>query len=300
MNWKAIAFDWNHVLAFLATAEEGSLSAAARALGTTQPTLSRQVAALEADLKVTLFERAHRSMELTESGLELLEHVRLMGDAAARVSLAASGRSQSVEGHVSVTATEMFAAQHLPSIVERVWDRAPGIELELIPANDSLNLHRREADIAIRHARPEHGDLITKHIGNASGRLYAHRDYLDQIGRPGQPADLADAEFIGFETREQLIPFYNEMGIPVTASNFRVYCASGMLILALARHGLGLAVLTDDMVVGHPELEVVLPDLPGFPIPVWLITHRELHTSRRIRVVFDTIAEYVGELQSPN
>lgn len=295
MNWKAINFDWNHVLAFLATAEEGSLSAAARALGRTQPTLSRQVAALEQQLGVTLFERARRSMDLTESGLGLLEHVRQMGDAAARVSLAASGRATSVEGHVSITATEMFATQHMPAIIERIWSQAPGIEVEVKPANASLDLHRREADIAIRHGRPEHGDLITKHVGDISGRIYGATQYLDQIGRPSNPADLAEAHFIGFETREQLIPFYNEMGIPVTEANFRVFCASGMLILALAASGLGLAVLTDDMAASRPELEVAAPSLPPFPVPVWLVTHRELRTSQRIRIVFDTIATYVQE-----
>ena len=295
MNWRAINFDWNHVLAFLATAEEGSLSAAARALGRTQPTLSRQVAALEEQLDVTLFERAHRSMALTDSGRELLGYVRKMGDAAAGVSLAASGQATRVEGHVSVTATEMFAAHHMPAIIERVWAQAPGVHLEVIPANESLNLHRREADIAIRHARPEHGDLIARHIGDSGGRIYASRQYLDRIGRPTKPEELVNADFIGFETREQLVPFYNEMGVPVTVDNFRVYCGSGMLILALATYGLGLAVLTDDMAAGRPDLEVVLPSLPRIPIPVWLITHRELHTSRRIRVVFDTIANYVQE-----
>ena len=89
-----MAFDWNRARAFLATAEEGSLSAAARALGLTQPTLGRQVAALEEELGIVLFERVGRSLALTQSGIELLDHVRAMGEAANRISLTASGRSQ--------------------------------------------------------------------------------------------------------------------------------------------------------------------------------------------------------------
>ncbi|MEO1276348.1 MAG: LysR family transcriptional regulator, partial [Pseudomonadota bacterium] len=107
MNWQRVAFDWNQAKAFLATAETGSLSAAARALGLSQPTLSRQVAALEADLGVALFERIGRSLSLTGPGLELVEHVRAMGEAAGRVSLVAAGRSDAIEGRVSISASDV-------------------------------------------------------------------------------------------------------------------------------------------------------------------------------------------------
>ena len=103
-------FDWNRARAFLITAEEGSFSAAARALRSTQPTVGRQVAGLEEELGVTLFERVGTRLELTVSGLELLEHVRAMGDAANRTSLVATGQSESVEGNVSITASEAIAA----------------------------------------------------------------------------------------------------------------------------------------------------------------------------------------------
>ncbi|MEM6937517.1 MAG: LysR family transcriptional regulator [Pseudomonadota bacterium] len=295
MNWQAVSFDWNQVRAFLATAEEGSLSAAARALGVTQPTLSRQVAGLESDLGVTLFERGHRRMELTETGLALLEHVRAMGDAATRVSLAATGRTELIDGHVSLTATEGFAMIHLPPIVERIRERAPGVELEIITANESLDLIRREADIAVRHARPEHGDLIARHIGDMTGHFYAASEYLDRKGRPKTPADLANYDFIGFESPTTLLAMFNEMGIPLTPQHFKVYTSSGVVILALMEQGLGVSVMTRDVAALKPSLEQVLPSLPPFPVPVWLVTHRELHTSRRIRLVYDTIAEYVQE-----
>ena len=105
MNSPAAAFDWNQARAFLATAETGSLSAAARQLGQTQPTLGRQIAALEDRLGVQLFDRVGRGLVLTQAGRELMVHVRTMEEAATRFSLAATGRSEEIAGEVSVTAS---------------------------------------------------------------------------------------------------------------------------------------------------------------------------------------------------
>ena len=132
MNWQSVTFNWNRARAFLVTAEEGSLSAAARALGLTQPTLGRQVSALEAELGVTLFERVGRSLELTQSGQELLEHVRTMGEAASHISLTASGQSKSIEGHVCITATDIMSAYLLPPVLKQLRAIAPGIEIEIV------------------------------------------------------------------------------------------------------------------------------------------------------------------------
>lgn len=284
--------------AFLATAEEGSLSAAARALQATQPTLSRQVSALEQDLGITLFERGHRSMELTESGVELLEHVREMGEAALRVSLTASGQAQAVEGQVTITATNMFATNHLPPILASVREQAPGLEIEIIASNDVRDLRRREADISIRHARPEHSDLIAKCIGETVAQLYAAASYLDRVGRPQHPTDLVALDFIGFEDPELMLPHFNAMGVPVTREHFKFYTASGTLYVALIEQSLGAGMVTNDVADERPDLELVLPSLPPIDVPVWLVTHRELHTSRKIRLVFDLIADYVTQHQS--
>ena len=298
MNWEAISFDWNQVRAFLATAEEGSLSAAARSLRLTQPTLSRQVGALEQDLGVTLFERGHRSMELTSAGVELLEHVKAMGEAAIRISLTASGQAQAVEGQVSITATNMFATYHLPPILARVREQAPGLEIEVIASNEVRDLRRREADIAIRHGRPQHTDLIAKLVGGTTAHLYAAKSYLDRIGRPNQPGDLVNFDFIGFEDPELMLPEFNAMGVPLTREHFKLYTASGTVILALVEQGLGVSVVTKDVADRRPNIELVLPSLPPFEVPVWLVTHRELHTSRKIRLVFDLIADYVRNYPS--
>lgn len=291
MNWPSIAFDWNQARAFLATAEEGSLSAAARALGQTQPTLSRQVAALEAELGVTLFDRVGRSLSLTQSGLELLDHFRAMGDAASRISLAASGQSQAIEGHVRITATDVMATYHLPPVLKRLRETAPGIEIDVVASNEVRDLRRREADIAIRHVRPEQPELIAKLVGETFARIYASTDYLDRHGRPEAGSDLADAEFIGLDDPERMLPFLNSLGLKLTRRNFKITTASGTVIVALVKQGVGMSIFTEQDAAAIPGLEPVLPEFDPIPIPIWLVTHRELHTSRRIRLVFDLLAD---------
>jgi DNA-binding transcriptional LysR family regulator len=150
MNWQAVAFDWNQARAFLVTAEEGSLSAAARALGLSQPTLGRQVTALEDSLGVLLFERVGKSLLLTQTGRDLLAHVRLMGQAAAGISLAASGHSEAIEGKVSVTAFDGAATYLLPGVLERLQTSAPGASGGPAGLQPGAGHPAREADIALR------------------------------------------------------------------------------------------------------------------------------------------------------
>jgi len=291
MNWKAITFDWNQARAFLATAEEGSLSAAARALGLTQPTLGRQIAALEDELGVLLFERVGRSLALTQSGLELLDHVRAMGEAAGQLSLTASGQSQTIEGQVVITASDLLSAKWLPGILKQLREKAPGIEVEVVASNAVRDLRRREADIAIRHVRPEQPDLIAKLVRETTGHLYASTEYLDRHGRPRSPEDLSDADFIGTEDPERMIPILNGLGLSLTRRNFKLTSANGVVIYELVRQGLGIGAMVKENAEVTPGLECVLPDLDPIPIPICLVTHRELHTSRRIRLVFDFLAD---------
>jgi len=290
MNWQAISFDWNHVRAFLATAEEGSLSAAARVLSLTQPTLGRQVTALEEKLGVDLFKRAGRSLVLTQSGIELLEHVQAMGDAASRISLTASGQSQAIEGNVRITASDAMSAYFLPPVLKKLRQLAPGITVEIVASNTVRDLQRREADIAIRHIRPDQPDLIAKLIRETTAHLYASTEFLDLNGRPASAGDLNDAVFIGFEISDRLIAGLNELGLSLTKSNFKFVSDSGVATWEMVKHGLGIGVMVREVAAVTPGLECVLPDLAPIPVPIWLATHRELHSSRRIRLVFDLLA----------
>jgi DNA-binding transcriptional LysR family regulator len=293
MNWEALRYDWSQMRAFLATAEEGSLSAAARALGLTQPTLGRQVTALEQALGVTLFERVGRSLRLTQAGRDLVGPAAEMRDAALRFSLLAEGQNQDVAGRVSITATEFVAASVLPEAIAELRARAPGLAVEIIASNAVQDLTLREADISIRHARPAQEQLIARKLGERSAYLYAASAYLDRIGRPQSPGDLAGADFVGFEEPETVVPVLARVGVPIRKDNIRTFSNSGRVILELLRAGLGVSVLTEDMAADAPELERVLETVVRVPVPVWLATHRELHTARRIRLVFDHLAEHI-------
>ena len=296
MNWDKIAFDWNQVRAFLAAAEEGSLSAASRALKQTQPTLSRQVTGLELSLGVTLFERGHRKLQLTDAGLELLDHVRAMAEAANRISLVASGQSQAIEGRVCITASEMLATYYLPAMLHKLRERAPGIVVEVIASDQIRDIIQREADIAIRHAEPVQPDLIARRIGFMRGRIYATRRLLDEVGMPRSFDDLANQDFIGIDNTELLIERLREQGLELRLDQFRAIAASGNCMLQLIREGLGFGFLPMDTASLFDDLVCVLPELFDPEIPVWLVTHRELHTSLRIRVVYDLLAEELGSL----
>lgn len=294
MNWQSVSFDWNHVRAFLATAEEGSLSAAARALGQTQPTLGRQVSALERDLGVVLFERAGRSLILTPSGLDLLDHVRAMRDAAANLSLAASGRAQTIEGTIRITASEVMAAQILPPAILRLRQAAPRLVIDLVADDGLRDLQRREADIAIRHIRPEQPDLIARKVHDAKARLYAATAYLDRRGRPRALGDLKHHDFVSYGDPERMLGYLNPLGMQLTTDNLRVGSASGIVGWALVAQGLGISIMSDHVAQRTPGIECVLPDMEPVTFPVWLTTHRELHLSRRIRIVFDLLADFLS------
>lgn len=290
MDWRTVTFDWNRARAFLATAEEGSLSAAARALGLTQPTLSRQVDALEAELGLVLFERAGRGLILTPSGLELLEHVRGMGAAASRVSLSASGRSQSIEGSICITASEVYAAFLLPPIITKLRRAHPGVEVEIIASNTPTDLRRREADIAIRNFASTQPDLIVRKVRDDNAYMYASESYLRTIGQPKSLDDLNRADFLGFANTEVLIKGLNALGLKLTKRNFPILCDSHLVQWALVKQGAGIGLITENVGAAEPSVQRVLPAMAPIIVPTWLATHRELNTSKRVRTVFDFLA----------
>lgn len=290
MDWRSVKFDWNRARAFLITAEEGSLSAAARALGMAQPTLGRQVDALEAELGVVLFERVGRGFELTPSGFELLEHVRAMGAAANRVSLAAAGQSQSITGTVCIAASDVHAALLLPPILAKLRMAHPGIAIELVASSKASDLRRREADIAIRNFQPTEPDLIARKLRDMPARLYATPGYLERIGNPRRPGDLGKAEFVNIDRTGMFLKGLNAMGMGLTESNFPIMTENYLVMWELVKHGLGIGILDGDVGDAEPRVRRVLADADPLMFPVWLVAHRELNTSRRVRAVFDLLA----------
>lgn len=292
MDWSSVNFDWNQVRAFLITAEEGSLSAAARALGTTQPTLSRQVAALEEELGLTLFERVGKGIILTAAGTQLLEYAKQMGAAAGLFSLASSGQSQSLEGTVCISASEIDAMLRLPDIVKTIQRLEPCIQIEIVATNEPSDLKRREADIAIRSFRPTQGDLIAKKLGEERIWFFGSTDYLSQFeGMP--PAEIFPRlKIIGFEQSERLIEAVKDSGWQIDKSNISIITASHLVHWQLVKEGMGLSLFPEEIAHKEKDLQIAIAELgPPMTLPLWLICHRELRTNPRVRRVFDILAE---------
>lgn len=296
MDWRSVKFDWNRARAFLVTAEEGSLAAAARALGMTQPTLGRQVAALEKELGVALFERVGKGLELTPNGMDLLEHVRAMGEAANNFSLAALGQSSAVEGNVCITAPEITAAYILPPIIQKLRSQHPGITIEVIASNSESDLKRREADIAIRGFRPTQPDLIAKKIYDVKAHLYAAKRYLQELGNPISPQKLSHANFIDFDSSGRFITMFNQLGFNLSPSNFPVMTESSIVQWELIKLGVGIGVMTEAIGDAEPLVERVLPEFEPLTGEIWLVAHRELRTNKRVRLVYDFLAEEAENL----
>lgn len=290
--------DWNQTRGFLATAETGTLSEAARKLGLTQPTLSRQVAALEADLGVTLFERVGKTLILTETGHALLDHARKMGEAADAMTLSATGHSEAVSGLVRISASDGISAYILTPILKRVHREAPQIRIEVVASNEISDLQRREADIAIRHVRPTQPELIGKFIRDGKAGFYASDEWVQRNGRPRKPEDIKDTQIIGFDPGERYEEHLRGIGFDVSAANFPFTSENSVVLWEMVRQGLGVTIMMEDVADKTPGVTRILDDVDPIEFPIWLVTHRELHTSRRIRIVFDILAEELASAKS--
>ena len=295
MDRRAIKFDWNQARAFLVTAEEGSLSAAARALDMTQPTVGRQVAALEAELGVSLFERTNSGLVLTQSGIDLMTQVQEMGNAAINLSILASGHSETIEGSICISATEMMAAFTLPAIIEKIRNKWPKIEIEIIASSDSSDLSRREADIAIRNYRPTQQELIARRVQNTLGHLYASKSYIKTLEHREIPQDLNNAVFFGVDHSNRIISYLSKFGFQLSLNNFPIIVDNHLVQWEMVKQGIGIGFMAAHIGDAEPLVERVLPALPAFETETWLVTHRELKTSSRLRIVFDYLADELSE-----
>lgn len=298
MDWRSITFDWNRARAFLVTAEEGSLAGAARSLGMTQPTLGRQVAALEREIGLDLFTRRGRGLELTPNGIKLLEYVRLMGDAANQFSLSASGKSDVIEGDVSITASELLSTFMLSPMIKALREMEPGIEIEMNSTNEERDLNRREADIAIRNFRPTQPELIVKRLCSVRGHLYAAKSYLQQLDNPQSIEELNKANFIDTEKPGRLMTLLNSQGFNLTKQNFPVISNSHIVQWELVKQGVAISATVEEIGDNEPLVErVVISNLPLITMDLWLVTHNELKTNRRIRRVFDFLVSEFSDYQ---
>ena len=282
--------DWNLLRAFTAVLEQGSLTRAAERLGSSQPTLSRQIAALEAQAGAPLFERAARRLVPTALGQALAEPAARMLAAAQAMAQAAEGAARGLRGSVRITASEVVSTQVLPPLLLQLAQAHPEIQVELVASDRVDNLLQREADIAVRMLRPTQGGVLTRHLADWPLGFFVHRDALAAAGGPPDRTTLQRFRWLGFDQSSQLIDGFRAAGMDVDRDFFAFRCDHQPALYAALCAGLGVGVALVPLARRQPQLVQVLGDEVLPSLPVWLTARQELRANRRLRTVFDFLA----------
>ncbi|WP_264048891.1 LysR family transcriptional regulator [Methylobacterium flocculans] len=290
--------DWALYRTLLSVLDEGSLSAAARALGLTQPTVARHVDALEAALGADLFVRSQRGLEPTDLALSVRPHARIMATTAAALLRTASGGDGAVSGIVRITASDVVGVEHLPPVLTQLRRAHPGLVIELSLSDRVSDLLAREADIAIRMTEPTQSALLARRLPSVELGLHAHRDYLADRGMPDTADDLSGHDLIGYDTRT---PALRTMAARLPWLDWRGFALrtdSNLAQLAAIRAGFGIGMCQVVVARREPVLTRVLPDIT-LPLPLWIVMHEDLKTNTRYRVVFNALAHGLGTSTDP-
>ena len=278
---------WDLYRSFLAVLDQGSLSRAARDLGLTQPTLARHVEQLEAALGTPLFTRSPRGLMATETALILAPHARAMQSAAAAVKRAASGARDAVEGVVRITASHVIAVEVLPAMLRDLHAEHPKLAFEIVASNESADLLRREADIAVRMVRPKQTALVAKRAGDVMLGLYAHKDYIAKHGAPKGLDDTDGHAIIGYDRETLPIQTLRALGFQLNRDQFTYRTDSDLALINLLRAGAGVGVCQVAIAQRDPNLVRLLPKAFAFSLDTWITMHEDLRSIARMRATFD-------------
>ena len=291
------SYDWNLIKSFVVVLDEGTLSAAAKKLGISQPTLSRHMDELENSLGIVLFERGRNGAKPTSDALSIADNAREVEAATQALSLSATGKSEQLSGTVRITASQIVSTYLMPEIITRLIDVAPEIEVELVSTNNVESLTEREADIAVRMLRPNQPHLIARKVNEFRVGVYAHKSYLAKWGIPVTPEDLRRHRVLGYDKNELILDGFIRSGMQIDRNFFHFRCddqvAYWRTICAGAGIGFGPAFLAGN----EAQLTRIVKDLQIPSLPVWLVTHREVKTNRRIRKVYDFLADELAKLE---
>ncbi|GHE90767.1 LysR family transcriptional regulator [Aliiroseovarius zhejiangensis] len=287
--------DWTYIRSFLAVAETGSLTAAAKKTGQSQPTLGRHIKAAERALGTQLFVRTTGGLHLTEAGLSLLGPARDMGNASARFATLAAGRDARLSGTVRITASVVVSHYLLPAVIADLRQIEPDIDIELVPSDTSESLVFREADIAVRMYRPTQLDIVTRQISDHALALYASKKQIARQGNPQSFEDLAALDFVGFDRSDMIIRTMRTLGFPVDRNFFAVRCDDQATYWELVRNGCGVGAMQTIIGDTDPLVERLefQPELPS--LPVWLAAHSALHKTPRVKRVWDHLAHHLAQ-----
>ena len=282
---------WDIYRTFGAVLREGSLSAAARSLGLTQPTVSRHIDALEAAIGADLFVRTQRGLSPTDAALQLRPYVDSLAASADALVRTATGRPGVVEGTVRISASEVVGMEHLPPILAGLRRAYPGLTLELMLSNAVDDLSRRRADVAVRMVQPAQQALVARRLGTIPVGMHARRDYLDRRGVPQTFDDLGRHDLIGYDAETPAIRAVVARFPALSRSRFALRTDSDVAQLAAIRAGFGIGVCQVPIAARDPALVRVLADRFTVDLEVWVVMHEDLRTSARCRAVFDALVD---------
>ncbi len=284
-------FDWSLVRSFLAVLEKGSLLAASRDLQLSQPTIGRHVAELESQLGLVLFDRNGRGLLPTEAAYHLAESARIMQSGADQLARNVLGADHGASGTVRITASQPVSCYVLPPLLAQMRLSLPDVQVELVASNEVSNLLRREADIAVRMVQPEQASIIARRVGKVTLRACAHQDYLRRRGVPRQPSDLLAHDLIGGDRNDDTLKGFAAQGLVVGREQFAFRADDLIVVWQAVRAGLGVGFVSEHLIRSDSAVIPVLPKLKIEPLPVWLAVHKEIRTSKRIRAVYDFLAD---------
>ena len=289
------AFDWTLVRSFLAVLDAGSLMGAARQLGAQQPTLSRHVAELEAQLGAPLFERTGRGVLPTAAALAIADAARQMAVGADTLARTLTRQRETTSGTVRITTSEVAANYLLPPVLAQLQLAEPGIQIELVGSNQISNLLRREADIAVRMVRPAQSSLVARKLADIPIVACAHASYLQRAGTPRAPADLLQHRLIGYDRDDTIERGFAGLGLPLPRQNFVLRTDNQLAYGRLVAAGAGVGFVAAYNVPHWPGVQALLPMLRIPPLPCWLAVHREIRGSALVRRVYDFLAKAIPD-----
>ena len=280
---------WELYRSFLGVLKEGSLSGAARALDIAQPTVGRHIAALEKSLGLALFTRSRTGLMPTEAAQSLRGLAESMQSIAASFERAAASQGAGVRGTVRVSCSDVIGVEVLPAIVTALREQYPMLTVELVLTNRVQDLLRREADIAVRMARPRQELLVARSVGPINVGLYAHQRYLARHGTPGSVADLAAHSLIGFDETTEFIRKASKGLTGWRREAFAMRTDSDLAQLALIRSGAGIGACQTPIARRDAALVRVLPKHLSLPLETWIIMHEDLRNTPRCRATFQAL-----------
>lgn len=288
--------DWDDLRHFLAIHRHATLARAGASLGINPTTVGRRLAALEDRVEARLFDRTPDGYLLTSAGRDLLARAeRIEGETLAieRDLLGADGR---LSGTVRVTATEMLATRFIMPHLPEFRASCPEITLALECTNRTVSLARREAEIALRLARPHEDNVVTRRLASIPLALYASLAYLEKRGTPAEPdVDLRGHDAILFAD-SRAFAFENDWFYPrLEGAQIVLRSDSVSSIYSATLAGVGIGLLPRAVADLDPDLSRIATATSPTARVIWQAVHADLQKSARIRAVLDFLGTILSE-----